>query len=173
MVLMSKGKIRLISELPVIVSKYKKKGKTIGLITGCFDILHIGHIALFQSAKNQVDILIVGVENDETIRKSKGVNRPINNQNSRTRFLEAVQYIDYVFPIIDTFDYSNDKEATRIHSNILKTVTPHYLITTKKMDKYWKSKEKRANKLGINLLDINYEKSKSTTKIVEHLLSEL
>ena len=86
MVLMVKGKIRLLKELYSIVNKHKKRGKTIGLITGCFDILHIGHIELFQSAKNQVDILIVGVENDETIKRSKGTNRPVNNQDTRLRF---------------------------------------------------------------------------------------
>ncbi|MBN1464029.1 MAG: adenylyltransferase/cytidyltransferase family protein [Paludibacteraceae bacterium] len=170
---MAKGKIRLLQELPSIVNKHKKRGKTIGLITGCFDILHIGHIELFQSAKSQVDILIVGVENDETIKRSKGANRPVNNQDNRLRFLEAVQYIDYVFLVTDTFDYNNDKEATKIHNNILKTISPHFLITNKKADKYWKNKEKRANKFGIKLLDINYERSNSTTKIVEHLLSEL
>lgn len=170
---MIKGKIKLLKELPIIVNKYKKGGKTIGLITGCFDILHIGHIELFQSAKSQVDILIVGVENDETIKKSKGVNRPVNNQDTRLRFLEAVQHIDYVFPITDTFDYSNEKDATRIHNNIVEIISPHFLITAKKADKYWKNKERRANKFGIKLLDINYQKSNSTTKIVEHLLSEI
>ena len=60
-----------------------------------------------------------------------------------------------------------------MHNNILKTVLPNFLITTKKADKHWKNKEKRANKFGIKLLDISYEESHSTTKIVEHLLSEL
>jgi len=170
---MTKAKIRLLQELPIIVNKHKKRGKTIGLITGCFDILHIGHIEIFQSAKRQVDILIAGVENDETIKRSKGANRPVNNQDTRLRFLEAVQHIDYVFPVVDTFDYSNDKEATKIHNNILKTILPHFLITTKKADRYWKNKEKRANKFGVQLLDIDYEKSHSTTKIVEQLLSEI
>ena len=173
MILMAKGKIRLLQELPIIVNKYKKRGKTVGLITGCFDILQIGHIELFQSAKSRVDILIVGVENDETIKKSKGVNRPVNKQELRLRFLEAVEYIDYVFPVTDTFEYSNEREATRIHNHILNTIAPHYLITTKKADKYWRNKEKRVEKFGVKLLDINYDKLNSTTKIVEHLLSEL
>lgn len=169
----AKSKIRLLQELSSIVKKHKKRGKTIGLITGCFDIVHIGHIGLFQLSKSHVDILIVGIENDETIKKTKGANRPVNNQGARLRFLEAVRYIDYVFPITDVFDYNNNKEAAKIHNNILQTISPHFLVTSKKADKYWGEKKKQANKFGIKLLDVYYEEFNSTTKIVERLLSEL
>lgn len=168
-----RGKIKLLEELPAIVDKHKKRGKNVGLITGCFDILHIGHIELFQAAKCCVDILIVGVENDETIRRSKGANRPLNNQNVRLRFLEVIQYIDYIFFITDVFDYSDNKKATIIHDNIVKTVSPHFIITSKKADRYWKNKEKRASKFGAKLLDIKCKNSTSTSKILDHLLSEL
>ncbi|MBI2414777.1 pantoate--beta-alanine ligase [candidate division WWE3 bacterium] len=169
---MGKNKIKSLTELTSLVSKLKKKGKTVGLITGCFDVLHIGHIDLFQKAKECVDVVIVGVENDETIRRAKGKDRPINNQGTRLRFLSVIDCVDYIFLVEDVFSYSDDRTATRIHDKILRTIKPNYVLTHKDSDKYWRNKEKRAQKLGIKLLDVGV-KLNSTTKIVEHLLSEL
>lgn len=170
--LVKKNKIRGLTELNPLVSQLKKKGKTVGLITGCFDVLHVGHIDLFQKARECVDVVIVGVENDETIRKAKGEDRPINNQDARLRFLSVIDCIDYIFLVEDIFSYSDDSTATKVHDKILKTVRPHYVLTHKDSDKYWRNKEKRSSKLRIKLLDVGV-KLNSTTKIVEHLLSEL
>lgn len=62
---------------------------------GCFDILHIGHIKLFEYAKSLGDILVVGIDSDERIKKSKGISRPINNEQNRQAFLQAIRYIDH------------------------------------------------------------------------------
>jgi D-beta-D-heptose 7-phosphate kinase/D-beta-D-heptose 1-phosphate adenosyltransferase len=63
---------------------------------GCFDVLHIGHIALFRYAKSLGDRLIVGIDNDNRVRLLKGSSRPINNQENRKIFLESIRYIDEV-----------------------------------------------------------------------------
>lgn len=60
-------KITTIDKLQQIVKKHKNEGKEIGLITGCYDIIHIGHVELFRFAKKHCDIVIVGLENDEAI----------------------------------------------------------------------------------------------------------
>ena len=64
---------------------------------GCFDILHRGHIELFKYAKSRGDKLIVGVDSDKKVRKDKGKDRPINNQEDRIEMLRSIKYIDEVW----------------------------------------------------------------------------
>jgi len=64
---------------------------------GCFDILHIGHIKLFEYAKSLGDKLIVGIDGDERVKLLKGSNRPINNEQNRKMLLESIKYIDSVY----------------------------------------------------------------------------
>ena len=63
---------------------------------GCFDILHRGHIELFKYAKSLGDYLVVGIDDDERVRASKGPLRPINNLEDRVEMLESIKYIDEV-----------------------------------------------------------------------------
>ena len=63
---------------------------------GCFDIVHIGHINLLRKAKSFGDKLVVGINSDESVTKLKGPNRPINKQDQRKEFLEAIKYVDEV-----------------------------------------------------------------------------
>jgi D-beta-D-heptose 7-phosphate kinase/D-beta-D-heptose 1-phosphate adenosyltransferase len=67
-----KDKIQSLSNLGKILLKLKKQGKTIGLITGCFDVFHIGHVETLNFAKKHCDILIVGLDNDRTVAINKG-----------------------------------------------------------------------------------------------------
>ena len=67
---------------------------------GTFDILHPGHIQLFKVAKELGDMVIVGTDTDEKIKKDKGDHRPINDLCYRVAMLEAIKYIDAVH----TFD---------------------------------------------------------------------
>lgn len=64
---------------------------------GCFDILHIGHIKLFEYAKGLGDRLIVGIDSDQRVRSLKGEKRPINNAMNRCGLLESIKYIDKVY----------------------------------------------------------------------------
>ena len=75
----------------------------IGLATGAYDILHVGHIQFLKSAKSQCSILIVGINTDEVIRKYKGADRPINSQEARKLMLESIKYVDKVF-IFNTWE---------------------------------------------------------------------
>ena len=65
-------------------------------INGCFDILHPGHIELFKYAKTLGPYLIVGIDSDERIAKSKGHDRPINTSDIRKYMLLALKYVDEV-----------------------------------------------------------------------------
>jgi len=62
---------------------------------GCFDILHPGHIHILDQAKSYGDILIVGLNSDESIKKLKGPKRPKVSQKDRLRILSSIKFVDY------------------------------------------------------------------------------
>ena len=80
---------------------------------GCFDILHRGHIELFKYAKSLGDYLIVGIDEDQRIKESKGNSRPINNVNDRKAILESIKYIDEVV----TFSKDSELEKCVLNSD--------------------------------------------------------
>ena len=85
-----------LDELKKISSLSKSTGKKIVFTNGCFDLLHGGHIEFLQKAKALGDLLIVGVNSDESVRSIKGNGRPFKNQKERTDILSALKYIDYI-----------------------------------------------------------------------------
>jgi D-beta-D-heptose 7-phosphate kinase/D-beta-D-heptose 1-phosphate adenosyltransferase len=71
--------------------------KKIGFINGCFDILHPGHLKMIQYCRKYCDYLIVGIDSDRMVKKSKGALRPFNNEKDRKFFLENIKGVDKVF----------------------------------------------------------------------------
>ena len=74
----------------------RMKGRTIAFTNGCFDILHKGHIYSLSRAAREADILIVGVNSDASVKKLKGPERPINDENTRADVLESLTITDAV-----------------------------------------------------------------------------
>ncbi len=70
-------------------------------VTGCFDVLHLGHVKLIQFAK-EYGRVIIGINSDRAIRLLKGMNRPINNQDDRKQVLESIKKVYKVFIVDDT-----------------------------------------------------------------------
>lgn len=68
----------------------------IGFVNGCFDILHIGHISLFEFSKSKCDFLIVAIDSDDRIKQNKGSKRPFNNLQDRMKMLASIRFIDEV-----------------------------------------------------------------------------
>lgn len=71
-------------------------GKTLVFTNGCFDILHRGHVTYLTFARNQGDALVVGVNSDNSVKRNKGDNRPINSQLDRAHVLASLRAVDYV-----------------------------------------------------------------------------
>jgi len=71
-------------------------GKTIAFTNGVFDILHPGHVFSLSQAAKEADYLIVGVNSDDSVKRLKGKNRPINNQETRTLILASLLMVDAV-----------------------------------------------------------------------------
>ena len=99
------------------IKELKEKGKKIVFTNGCFDIIHKGHIALLNKAREAGDVLIVGVNNDASVRKVKGPDRPINSLEDRITVLAGLQSIDYLISFA---------EESPLH--LIKTVHPDVFV---------------------------------------------
>jgi D-glycero-beta-D-manno-heptose 1-phosphate adenylyltransferase len=78
------------------VSIERRNGRKIALANGCFDLFHVGHIRYLAGAKNLADILIVGINSDEQVRKLKGEKRPFMPEKERAEIIAALKFVDYV-----------------------------------------------------------------------------
>ncbi len=81
------------------------KDKKVVFSNGCFDILHFGHIKYLEKAKKMGQILIVGLNSDQSVKKLKGQDRPINCENERACMLASLYFVDYVVIFDDETPY--------------------------------------------------------------------
>ncbi len=72
------------------------------LVGGCFDLLHFGHIKFLEEAKKSGDYLVVALESDENVRRTKGETRPIHTQEQRKAMLESLTCVDEVIMLPPT-----------------------------------------------------------------------
>lgn len=89
-------KLKRIEELAALSKELKKQGKRLVMTNGCFDLLHIGHIMLFSASKQLGDILIVAIDDDDSVKALKGPGRPVISAEERVRVLSALDAVDYV-----------------------------------------------------------------------------
>ena len=71
-------------------------GQKIVFTNGCFDILHAGHVRYLTKARSFGDCLVLGLNNDASVRRNKGPERPINNEADRAEVIGALRVVDYV-----------------------------------------------------------------------------
>ncbi len=90
------SKLLIKEQLEAQVKLWKSQHAKIVFTNGCFDLLHEGHVRYLYEAKKLGDRLIVGINDDASVRSLKGVNRPINNQNSRAYVLAGLESVDAV-----------------------------------------------------------------------------
>lgn len=90
------GKVIGIEELSRLLEGSRSGGSKIVFTNGVFDILHAGHLDYLKRSKKLGDILIVGVNSDESTKTIKGDDRPINNEEDRTTLLAGLECVDYV-----------------------------------------------------------------------------
>lgn len=82
--------------LAEICNELRNSGKTMVFTNGCFDIIHSGHTYYLGEAKKLGDVLVVGLNSDDSVRRLKGEARPINNESDRETVLSALRSVDYV-----------------------------------------------------------------------------
>ena len=84
------------AELAEALATERERGKSIAFANGCFDVLHVGHIRYLQDAARQADVLVVGVNGDESVRGLKGAGRPVMNEHERAEIISAIRGVSYV-----------------------------------------------------------------------------
>jgi D-beta-D-heptose 7-phosphate kinase/D-beta-D-heptose 1-phosphate adenosyltransferase len=90
------GKILTAESLLKELARHRRQKKTIVFTNGCFDVLHRGHIEYLKFCRRQGDVVVLGLNSDNSIRMLKGPGRPINNQEDRAALLAVMEMIDYI-----------------------------------------------------------------------------
>jgi len=137
-----------------ILDYLRKSKKKIIFTNGCFDILHLGHVKYLEKAKKLGDVLIVGVNSDDSVSRLKGKNRPVNRINDRCCVLASLKSVDYVIPF---------SEDTPIE--LIRTIVPDILV--KGGD--YKDREVIGEKIARELVLIDFEEGKSTSNIISKI----
>jgi len=83
-------------EIAAIAAQARRDGRRIAFTNGCFDLLHVGHIRYLAAARDAADLLIVGVNDDASVRRLKGPTRPLVPDAARAEVLAALAAVDYV-----------------------------------------------------------------------------
>jgi cytidyltransferase-like protein len=123
------------------------------LLTGCFDILHIGHIRLIQFAKYTSDEVIIAIDSDEKVKADKGLSRPFNDQHIRQEFLESINGVNKVMVFFDEEDLLR----------ICKEIMPTYRL----VGSDWKGKKIIGEQYCKEVLYYDRIPGYSTTNILE------
>lgn len=151
-------KIILRTDIKELIKNLRQQGKKIVFTNGCFDILHVGHVRYLTESACYGDILIVGLNSDSSVKRLKGKNRPVNNQNDRAEVLSALEIVDFVV--------------------IFEEDTPENLITEIQPDVYTKGADYTLDtlpeagavlKYGGKVEFINLVEGKSTTNTINKI----
>ena len=151
------NKITANEDIRKILKEYDKE-KIIGFTNGCFDLLHTGHISYLKSAKQKCDILILGLNSDESIKKIKGKNRPIVGQKDRVEILSSFPFVDKIVIF---------EEVTPI--KLIKKIKPNIIFKGKDYKKkdvvgFYESKKWHGR-----VILIDFVENKSTTNLIERI----
>jgi D-glycero-beta-D-manno-heptose 1-phosphate adenylyltransferase len=90
------AKLLTVEALPAWRAAQRSAGRTVVVTNGCFDILHAGHVTYLQAARQQGDVLLVGLNGDASVRQLKGEGRPVNSEQDRALVLAALAAVGAV-----------------------------------------------------------------------------
>lgn len=145
-------------DLLAVIAQAKADGETLVMTNGCFDILHPGHVSYLKQAKKLGDRLIVAVNTDDSVKRLKGPDRPINNTAHRMDVLAGLASVDYVVP------FSEDTPQ-----RLIAKLLPNILVKggDYKVEDIAGAQEVLAN--GGQVQVLNFEEGCSTTNIINSI----
>jgi len=141
-----------------LVAELKNKSKKIVFTNGCFDIIHAGHVAYLNEAKQLGDILIVGVNSDSSVKKLKGNNRPIVIEDDRAYIIANLKPVDFVVIFSDDTPY-----------NLINEIKPDYLVKGSDYKNQEIAGSDIVKSYGGQVVLIDYVNGKSTTNIINNI----
>ena len=139
----------------------RRQGKKIVFTNGCFDIIHAGHVRYLTTAKNFGDVLIIGLNTDESVRKLKGASRPINTQADRAEVLLGLKAVDHVI-------YFGEQTA----ENLIAEVKPDIYVKGGDYTLETLPEAKIVQSYGGRVELINLVAGRSTTNVINKILAE-
>ena len=148
-------------KLKEICDQYHQQGKRIVFTNGCFDILHSGHVTYLHCVKKMGDVLIIGINTDESVKRLKGESRPINPLEERLEVISGLSSVDHVIPFGDA------KDDTPV--SLIKIVKPHVFA---KGGDYTKDKLPEASVVemhGGEIVFIPLIQDRSTTNTIKRI----
>ncbi|MEO1923113.1 MAG: D-glycero-beta-D-manno-heptose 1-phosphate adenylyltransferase, partial [Nautiliaceae bacterium] len=137
-----------------IANDLKNQNKKVVFTNGCFDILHLGHVKYLQKAKSLGDKLIVGVNSNESVKRLKGPERPVNDEYDRAYLLASLEVVDYVVIFEEDTPYE-----------LIKRVKPDVLVKGKD----YEGKEVVGSDIAKEVKLIEFVEGRSTTNIIEKM----
>jgi rfaE bifunctional protein nucleotidyltransferase chain/domain len=153
-------KIVSLDEIAECARELRAGGKKIIATNGCFDLLHLGHVRYLKAARALGDVLAVGVNGDQSVRKLKGPGRPLNSEKDRAEVLAALESVNLVviFP---------ELRATRF----IQLVAPDIYVKGGDYNSETLNAEERnaLHKIGSKIDIIPFEKGYSTSSLIEKL----
>jgi D-beta-D-heptose 7-phosphate kinase/D-beta-D-heptose 1-phosphate adenosyltransferase len=142
-----------------ILEMEREKGRTVVFTNGCFDLLHVGHVKYLQKARRLGDLLVLGLNSDESIRRLKGPRRPLINQDERAHILAALDCIDYLV----VFDEDTPLE-------LIEALRPKILVKGGDYSPEGVVGKDLVESYGGRVELIQFVDGKSTTNIIEKIL---
>ena len=154
------SKILTLDQLRAESRRLRAEGKRVAATNGCFDILHVGHVRYLAAARKLGDVLVVGLNGDDSVRQLKGEGRPVNREQDRAEVLTALESVDYVtiFP---------EKRAT----NFLRAAQPAVYAKGGDYTTTTLHPEERAilEQFGTRIEIIPFEKGYSTSELLTRI----
>lgn len=152
-------------EALALAARARKAGRTVVATNGCFDILHVGHIRNLQAAKALGDVLIVGINSDVSVRKNKGLTRPIVPERERAEMLAALESVDYVFIFNEKTPFS-----------WIKKLKPHIHVKGGGQDVLahpdFPAQQRVLKSVKAKFVLLPHAQGKSTTRLMQKILGE-
>lgn len=149
--------MKIYTDIDVLNQRLQElEGKTIVFTNGVFDILHAGHIDLLDFAKNSGDYLILGINDNASVKRLKGNDRPIYPLAERMEILAAVMYVDFIIPFAEDTPLELIKSLCRVDVLVKGgDYKPHEVVGRKEVEE-----------AGGKLLLFNFKTQTSTTQIL-------
>jgi rfaE bifunctional protein nucleotidyltransferase chain/domain len=152
------GKLKSLEEIKAVVVGARNNGKRVAFTNGCFDLLHRGHVHVLREASACADLLIVGINSDQSVKQIKGPARPVLPESDRCELLGAMEMVDFVILFNESDPY-----------DLIAAIQPDVLV--KGGD--WNSEKiigaDLVEEAGGSVVVVPYIKGFSTTEIIERI----
>jgi D-glycero-beta-D-manno-heptose 1-phosphate adenylyltransferase len=153
--------VKTLVEIKSLRKEFKQQNKKVVFTNGVFDLIHVGHVDYLIKAKALGDVLIVGMNTDDSVRRIKGIKRPILKQDERALIISSLKPVDYVV----FFDEDTPKE-------IIDELIPDILIKGADWSVDKIVGRETVEKYGGEVKTIDFVNDQSTSKIIESIKSK-